>query len=174
MRRLMLLRHGKSAWPDDVEDLERPLAQRGRAAAKRMGRYLAAQELVPDAVLVSHARRARDTWHLAEGALGKPPAYTEPRIYEAAPEALFAVLRGAAHGIRSLLLIGHNPGLQELAELLTTTASRPARTPWQRKYPTGALAVIDLDIGAWREASPGCGTLERFVTPRSLEQEEDG
>jgi phosphohistidine phosphatase len=172
-RRLILLRHGKSAWPDDVEDLERPLAKRGRAAAKRMGRYLAAQDLVPDAVLVSPARRAQETWHLAKRHLDERSSETDPRIYESAPETILAAVRDTADHIRSLLLVGHNPGLQELARLLTMEATGPTRMPWGEKFPTAGLAVIDLHVVAWSEVSPGRGSLERFVTPRSLEEEED-
>src|SRR5689334_20311557 len=114
MRRLMLLRHAKSAWPDGVEDHERPLAERGRVAAPLMGRYMAEHGLLPDFAIVSTARRAQETWALVAPALGRDTAQRdEARIYEARSEAILEVIRETAAGVRTLLVVGHNPGFQD-------------------------------------------------------------
>jgi phosphohistidine phosphatase len=169
--RLLLLRHGKSAWPDGIDDLERPLARRGREAAQHMGRYLAEEGLVPDLVLVSPAKRTEETWTLAKEVLAGVAARAEPRIYEAPPERLLAVIREVDAEVGTLLLVGHNPGLEELLRLLLPAEERYARA--KTKFATAGLAVIDLDAPGWREVKPGVGSLERFVTPRSLGWRDD-
>ena len=169
MRRLLLLRHGKSAWPEGVDDGDRPLAKRGRAASKRMGRHMAAAQLVPDVALISPARRAQETWELAKSALGSAKARTEPRIYEASPERLLAVIQDTDDDAQTLLLVGHNPGFQELVQLLTAEEISPQeKRDW--KYPTAALAVLDFPIARWGDISPGSGILHSFVTPKALEK----
>ncbi|HEX2727256.1 MAG TPA: histidine phosphatase family protein [Beijerinckiaceae bacterium] len=169
----MLLRHAKSAWPDGTGDLERPLAGRGREAAPRMGAYLAGEQLIPDLVLVSPARRTQETWALVRPHLGDAAVRTEPRIYEAPAERLLAVARETDAGTATLLIVGHNPGLADLLRLLVGGGDRLALTKAMTKYPTAGLAVIDLPNGAWRELSPRSGRLDRFVTPKSLGLGED-
>ncbi|GLK82541.1 SixA phosphatase family protein [Ancylobacter defluvii] len=170
MLRLMLFRHAKSDWPAGVADRERPLAPRGRRAAPVMGTYMVRSGLTPSQVLVSPARRTLETWAAACDSWASPPPTTyEEAIYEAAPEMLLDVVR--RRGTDSpLMLVGHNPGLESLTSRLVAAADR-ARLPV--KFPTGGLAVIDLPAKGWAEVGPGTGTLERFVTPRSLEAEED-
>lgn len=174
MLRLMLLRHAKAAWPKDVADLDRPLAERGRKAAPLMGDYLARENLLPDLVIVSPATRTRQTWDLvgAEFARAFPgeqiPVVYEPRIYEAPVESLLDVIQDD-HQARTLLMIGHNPGFEELAHMLVSHGDRYAFARLSQKYPTSGLAVIDFNIGSWAEVTPRSGRLDRFVTPRSLE-----
>lgn len=171
MPRLILLRHGKSAWPDGMDDLERPLAKRGRKASERMGQYLADEGLRPDLTLVSPALRTQETWDFAKSPLGEVPMRPEPRIYEAPPERLLAVLKGIEPEVGTLLMVGHNPGMHELLRLLVAHVDRYALGAIA-KYPTGGLAVIDLPK-AWPDLSPGSGRLDRFVTPKSLGEGED-
>src|SRR5215212_5982173 len=166
--RLLLLRHGKAASPDGIEDSDRPLTRRGRDAARRMGLYLAEQGLVPDLALVSPARRAQETWSLAEPALGGVPARSDARIYEAPPDRLLAVVREATPEIRTLLVVGHNPGLEELLRMLLSREERYATAATMAKFPTAALAAVDLAASTWRAVAPGLGPLHRFVTPKSL------
>ncbi|HKH33807.1 MAG TPA: histidine phosphatase family protein [Beijerinckiaceae bacterium] len=173
MRRLMLLRHGKSDSPSGVSDIDRPLARRGKEAVPRIATHMAEEQLFPDLALVSPARRARESWDLLAPKLGEVPARSEPRIYEAPPERLLAVIRELGPGVRSVLLVGHNPGLEDLAKLLIRHGDRYAFARIGRKYPTAGLAVIDLAIEGWRELKPGSGRLDRFVTPKSLGQDED-
>lgn len=166
--RLLLLRHAKSAWPDGVPDHDRPLAGRGLKAAPSMGRYMAREKLVPDLALVSTARRTRETWALVATEL---PSTIERRdagdIYEAPVERLGAVLRAADPEVRTLLLVGHNPGFQDLALDLIGEGEADSLSLLRYKFPTGALAVIDFTAG-WQDVKSGSGKLERFVLPRSL------
>lgn len=169
MRRLMLLRHAKSNWPTGVADRERPLAARGREAAPVMGRYLADELLLPDLVLVSPARRTVETWELVAPMLPeRPPSHVEPRIYEASPDALLRVAQEAEPAVRTLLMIGHNPGFEEIAARLAGHGDRYASARMAQKYPTCGLAVLDFSIEDWRDLGPRGGRLERFVTPASI------
>ncbi|WP_407519823.1 SixA phosphatase family protein [Methylobacterium oryzisoli] len=173
MRRLILLRHAKSDWPDGVADSDRPLAPRGREAAPRMAAHLAEEGLVPDRVLVSPARRTQETWDLVRPALPGAADETVPQLYEASAKRLLDVVRSAPDEAATLMLIGHNPGLQELGHHLLSDDDRDGLRALARKFPTAAVAVIDLAADRWAEISPGTGTLERFVTPKTLGAEED-
>jgi phosphohistidine phosphatase len=175
MRRLMLLRHAKSDWSvGGQRDHERALAARGRAAAPLIGAYMAHHGLKPDKVLVSTARRARETWDLVAPAFGqKLDVSVDERLYEANPKALLTPLRAVDAGAHSLLIVGHNPGLQELASLLMASGDVDARQRLLEKFPTAALAVIDFQIDAWSELTPHSGRLDRFVTPRALDADPD-
>lgn len=171
MRRLILFRHAKSAWPQGVPDRERPLAGRGRLAAPLMGAYIADHGLIPELVLVSPALRAQQTWTSAGADWPQHPRLaSEPAIYEAAADRLLDVVKDQDAAVRSLMLVGHNPGL---ADLMTTLVTRNQRGELPLKYPTAGLAVIDLPVDAWAEIVPRIGTLERFVTPKSLGSEDD-
>ena len=171
MRRLLLLRHGKAAWADGLDDLERPLTRRGREAAQRMGAYLAEEGLVPDLALVSPARRTEETWRLAKPALAGAHERYEQRIYEAPPVRLLAVVRDVEPAVGTLLLVGHNPGLEELLRLLLPAEERYTHARVRAKFPTAGLAVVGVTAPSWREVTSG--SLERFVTPRSLGWRED-
>lgn len=169
MRRLILLRHAKSDWSEGVADLDRPLAPRGREAAPRVGRYLAAEGLLADLVLVSPARRTQETWELVCAELGTaPPAQTEPLIYEASTARLLDVVRQQPDACHVVMMIGHNPGFETLADLLAQNGSQLARSAMDEKFPTAAVAVIDLPVDHWADVMPRTGRLDRFVTPRML------
>lgn len=173
MRRLLLLRHAKSDWSKGVLDADRPLASRGRDAAPRMGAYLRDEQLFPDLALVSPARRARETWDLVRPALGEVEMRFEPRIYEAPVERLLAVVREVEPAIRTLLMIGHNPGLADMAKRLVGHGDRYAFARLAQKYPTAGLAVIDFATEDWAGMGLGEGRIDRFVTPKSLGADED-
>lgn len=169
MRRLLLLRHAKSEWPNGVADPERPLAPRGRAAAPRMAAYLAREQLVANKVLVSPARRTRETWDLVSPLLKPAPEMaSEPRIYEAPVARLLAVLREQPADVHTLMLVGHNPGLEDLTLMLCASAAGDALERVKVKFPTGALAVIDLPVDEWSAVAPETGRLDRFIQPREL------
>ena len=169
MRRLILLRHAKSDWPDGTPDHERPLAERGREAAPVIGAYMAREGLVPDRVLVSSARRTQETWALVAPQLrSSPEVEREPRIYEANVSTLLAVVQGQPVACHTLLMVGHNPGFEDLAARLTDSGSVEARLAMAAKFPTGALAVIDLPVDRWEDVTPKSGRLDRFITPRAL------
>ena len=169
MLRLMLLRHAKSNWPAGVADRDRPLAARGREAAPLMGGYLAQELLLPDLVLISPARRTVETWELVAPMLPENPATQyEPRIYEARTSALLDVVQETAPVVKTLLMIGHNPGFEDLAQSLTGHGDRYAAARMSQKYPTCGLAVLDFAIEDWRDVAERGGRLDRFVTPASL------
>jgi phosphohistidine phosphatase len=170
MRRLLLLRHAKSDWSlPGQADHDRDLAARGRKAAPLVGRYMAEHAIIPDHAIVSTATRTRETWRLvADMFPRKPPADFEDRIYEASPRDILAAIAGAPASARSLLVVGHNPGFHEIANLLVASGDKRMRATLQDKFPTAALAVIDLDIDDWAAIRPGSGRLESFVTPRAL------
>ena len=169
MKRLLLLRHAKSAWPDGVEDHDRPLAERGRRDAPRMGAYMASVGIQPDFALVSSAQRTQETWALVAPALAKPcPSRTVPSIYEAEPAAILAAIHAVPDESETLLVIGHNPGFEDLAALLAPEGEAEALTRLKTKYPTAGLAVMAFDVKTWAEAVSGGGRLEAFVTPKTL------
>jgi phosphohistidine phosphatase len=175
MRRLMLLRHAKSDWSvGGQRDRDRALAVRGREAAPRIGAYMTQHGLKPDKALVSSARRARETWDLVAPAFGREVdvAYDD-RLYEVGAKALLDPLREVPAAVHGLLVVGHNPGLQELANLLMASGDIDARQRLLEKFPTTALAVIDFPIDAWSALSPRSGRLDRFVTPRALHADTD-
>jgi phosphohistidine phosphatase len=167
--RLILLRHAKSAWPDGVADRERPLAERGRKAAHVVGAYMAREKLIPDLALVSPARRAQETWKLVRKTLSeKIDERDAPDIYEVSAERIVDVILAVGPDIRTLLIVGHNPGMENAASLLVADGDADAVDRMEDKFPTAGLAVIDFDVDGWDEIAAGSGYLERFVTPKSL------
>jgi len=165
MRRLILMRHAKSDWDDpSLSDHDRPLNSRGRKAARALGRWLREQDLIPDTALISTATRTRETWEGLVSDWSSPPEATFLReLYHAEPDAMLAVLRKAE--TPTLLLLGHNPGLAELAHLLVAEA--PDHPKFAR-YPTGATLVADFDTEGWGEIRPGAARTIAFVVPRDL------
>ncbi|MFA7416730.1 MAG: histidine phosphatase family protein [Rhizobium sp.] len=167
--RLILLRHAKSAWPDGVADKERPLAPRGLEAASLMGEYMAREGLLPDLVLVSTARRTQETWAIVKEALAAPVASRKvDELYAAPAERMLGVLRSVDPNYHSVMIVGHNPGTQDLARWLAGQDESDARQRLGEKYPTAGLAVFDFEAGDWHKLVKGAGRLERFVTPRSF------
>ena len=171
MLNLMLLRHAKSSWADAGQaDSDRPLNSRGRHAAVAVGRYLAANDLMPQLVLCSPARRARETWGLVAGELTALPAILiVAEIYSFGDgTALMECLRHKAGGAQSVLLVGHNPSIGRLAQILIGKGSDKLREQLEKKYPTAALAVISFDFDSWGALTAGAGTLLRFVSPKDI------
>jgi phosphohistidine phosphatase len=171
MRKLFLLRHTKSSWDDPaIEDFDRPLNGRGRKDAKRMGKYMAEQGIRPGIALVSGAVRTLATWEMIEPHLEGVPVTIEAKLYEAGKSQLLTRLRGLDEHMDSALLIGHTPGIGRLAEILVGHHGDPALlVEMVAKFPTGALAVIELNIAHWGELEAGRGRLAAFVRPKDLE-----
>jgi phosphohistidine phosphatase len=167
MRRLILLRHAKSAYPDGVSDHERPLAPRGQRDAPIMGKEMARRGLQPDHVVISTARRTRETFTLIEPFLGRHTSHYERAVYEAPIDAILRVIRGVEPQVSSLMIIGHNPGLERMASHLVEGGGTVA-TPLDDKFPTAGLAVIDFDITQWNEVKAHRGKLALFLTPKLL------
>ncbi len=169
MRRLIILRHAKSDWPSGFSDFDRPLAARGKLAAPLMGRYLKAEGLIPDLAVVSSSRRTVATWELVHPELGEVvPHLLEKRIYEAPYENLIEVIKAVSPEVRTLLLIGHNPGSEELASSMIGYGDRFAAQRLRTKYPTAGLCVLDFDVQNWSDIAEHSARLDRFVTPASL------
>jgi phosphohistidine phosphatase len=173
MLRLILLRHAKSSLPSGTEDAERPLSDRGKAAARLMGGYMAHHSLIPDRVLCSPARRTRDTWtgisaHWPAAKDAADIIVFDARLYEATCEGILSVIRDQDNAARTLLLLGHNPGLQEAAEFLIAAGDVDLRERLREKFPTAALAVIDFALDRWNLVHEHSGRLDRYVTPRSV------
>ena len=171
-RQLILLRHAKSAWPDDVPDHERPLAPRGRRDAPAAGRWLRKSGYVPNRVLCSTARRARETWQLAEEKLGAHPTTTfEDRVYGASIADLLDLARQTPAGVRTLLIVGHDPAMRgltlELAGDPPGEAEAEALARVGVKYPTAAIAVLTF-TDSWLDLGPGRARLATFATPRDF------
>lgn len=170
MKTVLLLRHAKSSWDEpQLPDHLRPLAPRGKKAAPRIGSYMAEQGLQPGLVLCSPARRALDTWNLVSEQLG---GVTQVDIledlYHTSPATLLALIGELPDSIDSVLLVGHNPTFEELALSLAGEGDEEGLAEMARKYPTGALAVIDFPIERWREIQAGLGSLRVFVRPRAI------
>ena len=171
MKRLYLLRHTKSDWADpDRVDADRPLSPRGRRTAPALGRYMRREGLIPAFALSSTARRTEETWELLSPALkAEIPLETSSKLYLASPMRLLKAIRGLPEKYPSVIVIGHNPGLQALALELVGAGEAAARARLATKYPTGGLAVFDFTAGQWSEIAAGKGRLERFVIPRDLD-----
>lgn len=170
MKTLYLLRHAKSDWSrEGLDDHERALAPRGERACLRIGDWLAREVAPPDLVLCSSARRAVDTLERLLPRLGTRPAVRVDRsLYLATPSDLLAVVAGVEDEVAGLMLVGHNPGMHAFAVELAGGGDREVTRRLSRKFPTAALAVLRFSVGSWREIRPGEGTLDHFVTPRSL------
>ena len=150
-----------------MEDVDRPLAPRGARAADRMREYLDAEEIRPELVLCSSALRTRET--LARVLPGLGPELTvriEPSVYSFEADQLLERLREVPGDVASVMLVGHNPAMQELASLLARGGDRLDEL--RRGFPTAALAELNLGGGSWRELAPGTGRLTRFIVPREL------
>lgn len=174
MLRLWLLRHAKSAWDDPgLDDFARPLSPRGKKACRALARHVAERNLQPCLVLCSPATRTRQTWErldkrLSGGAPDPIPVRFEPSLYLADPTTLLALTRAAPTDCRELMLIGHNPGLEEFAARLSGSAAGDALDRLTEKYPTGGLAEIAFPVKAWAQVAPKAGFLASFVVPAQL------
>lgn len=170
MKTLLLLRHAKSSWADPAAaDFDRPLDRRGRAAARRMGKYLADEGLVPDLILCSAAERARETLAFLQGGFDrKRPVRIEKALYDATPARIVRVLETADAAADRVMVIAHNPGMEDLARILAKAGDGKARRRMLVKYPTAALAVVKVPAAGWRGLAKTATSLERFVCPKDL------
>ncbi len=171
MLTLCLFRHAKSSWDDPGQtDAERPLNVRGRKAAVAMGRYIAAEGLLPDRILCSTAVRTRETVARAfAGVAGAPDPELIDAIYLAPAERLLDLVRKLPAAAERVMIVGHNPGLQDLALGLVASGTDDAVARLAEKLPTAALVVITFEAASWRVVAPRSGRLKRFITPRDLE-----
>lgn len=182
MAKLVLLRHAKSAWPE-VSDHERPLAPRGRRDAPAAGRWILLSGHLPDLVLCSTARRTRETWQLAQPEMGSTAQVRfEDGVYRATATGLLSIIRRTAPEVATLMVIGHDPAIPEVALMLAgqVAAADPGGGPagqrerpdplrrMQVKFPTAAVAVLELTGVTWSQLSPGQARLLEFMIPRDI------
>ena len=175
MRRLLLLRHAKAErLQSGGRDHDRILAKRGREDATAIGAYLVRHKLVPDRALVSTSARTRETWALVASAFAKaPPAKFESSIYESSSEAILKAIKATEPTAKTLVVVGHNPGMQQLAAILVASGDIEARQRMLEEFPTAAFAMIGFATESWDGVHANGGRLEHFVTPHTLEAATD-
>ncbi|MEU3098290.1 histidine phosphatase family protein [Streptomyces sp. NPDC006967] len=167
LRRLVVLRHAKSARPEGVTDHERPLAARGRRDAVAAGRALAEADCLPGLALCSTAVRARRTWELAAAQWGTPPPVRrDPRLYHGDVPGLLAVIHEVPAEVETLLLVGHNPGLEDLVLALAGDGLEDTLERVRAKFPTSAIAALSWRGPAWRDLAPRTALLTSLTVPR--------
>jgi phosphohistidine phosphatase len=172
--RLLLLRHAKSDWGDkSLDDHDRPLSRRGIEAAPRMAAYMRTRNYTPDLVKCSTSRRTRETLELIAPAFASSPKIEfSRRLYLAERRTLLEEIRSTPAQSRTLMLIGHNPGMGEFAQKLAALPEDDAEAARQDRlalnFSTAALAVFEFDAGEWREVGEGRGRLIDFVRPKDL------
>lgn len=171
MHRLLLFRHAKAERSiPGAPDRDRALTKRGRHDALRIGAYMAKHALVPDGVLFSPARRTQETWALAGEALHPSPACAAVEtLYDATAHAILAAIKALPATLRATLVVGHNPGLHELALMLIASGDIDTRERLREGLPTSGLAVIDFAFDDWSRLHPHSGRLDRFVSPKALD-----
>jgi len=180
MRRLMLLRHAKTEHDaPSGHDQDRRLDERGRLDAAAIGTWIARHPPLPDTVLVSTAVRAKQTWEIARDAikdavreqLQQPQVELLDELYGAEPAQLLRIIRmAAATDPARLMLIGHNPGMHELALMLAGSGDAAAKKSLEDNLPTAGLAILDFAIDDWNEVAFRRGKLVRFTSPKLLKQ----
>ncbi|MBV9990624.1 MAG: histidine phosphatase family protein [Alphaproteobacteria bacterium] len=173
MKRLLLLRHAK-AERETADDIKRGLEKRGEKDAARMGRFLRDDAYVPDLVLSSTSMRTRKTVELLLPELGAAPRIEyQSELYLAEPEVILSLIRRVPDKAGVLMVVGHNPGLEQLALALAAVPLekklRKRYDVMDEKFPTTALAVIDFHVTRWIDLTPGRGELDAFVRPKDLE-----
>jgi phosphohistidine phosphatase len=174
MKTLLILRHAKAeAHTGPAGDHARGLNGRGQKASGDMGAYLSQHGPVPDLIICSDARRARETMDGVLVALsGNPKIELEPKLYLAVPDTILQRLRKADDRFETVMIVGHNPGLEDLArDLVAHPVAGAGASVFARmsaKFPTGALAQIGFDLDSWAFVDYGTGRLNAFIVPRDL------
>jgi phosphohistidine phosphatase len=174
MKTLSLFRHAKSDWNDArARDFDRPLNDRGRRGAMLMGRHIHQAGYPCARIIASPAARCAETIELASQAVGQTyPVIWDRRIYLASSATLIDLLQQQEGEPASLLMAGHNPGLEDLIfDLVPDDGSSPLRDIVEQKFPTAAYAVLELDVEQWSEVAEGCARLVHLTRPRDLDAE---
>jgi phosphohistidine phosphatase len=174
MRRLFLVRHAKAELSVGRDDYARKLTERGRADARRVAKALAGHHFLPDVLIHSGAARAKQTAEIfAAEWRSKVELEQDARLYDASLTALLERVRALADAPKRVGLVGHNPGLGELATALIGSGAEPERHRLAAKYPTGAVAVLDFSIQRWEQVARNSGMLALYLTPAELEADAD-
>jgi phosphohistidine phosphatase len=169
--RLLLYRHAKSDWGDPaLDDIDRPLNTRGRAAARAMAAYVAEENLLPDLILCSTAQRTRETLAKLTSHLNRECEIRLRRdLYWQGEDSYLTIIRSNGGSARTLMVIGHNPATESTAQELMGSGPEDAIRDIGTKYPTAAIAVLDFAVDKWTDLTAESGRLERFVKPRDLD-----
>ncbi|MCD9186055.1 MAG: histidine phosphatase family protein [Pyrinomonadaceae bacterium] len=159
MKKLYILRHAKSSWDNPVlADFERPLNERGIKTADFMGKFISENDLLPDLILSSPATRARETANIIKKTAElQAEIKFEENIYESSPQMLLKILSEIKENFQTVMLVGHNPGLEGLIKTLTGEL---------QSMPTAGLAVIEVNAEKWKEIKPESGILQNLVRPK--------
>lgn len=170
MKRVILVRHGKSSWDDPtLDDHDRPLNARGKRAAPLTGAWLAKKGLAPDAVLCSSSKRTRQTAKRLAEALPLPEPVIERGLYHAAPVEMRDRLTVLDTALETVMVIGHQPGIGALARKLSGGKARPRCARAFEHFPTAAAAVLEFDIDDWSDLEWATGRFVDFAMPRELD-----
>jgi len=166
MRRLLLLRHAKATPATGRNDFDRALVERGRRDAAGIGAFVAEIGMIPDLVIYSSAARARETAAIVLKAWPRPvEARAEAGLYEAARDAIQAIVRALPNTAQSVMLVGHNPGVADLANHLVGSGAKSDIARMAGKFSSAGLAVLEFDVDRWRDVAQGSALLARFATP---------
>ncbi len=168
MKRVYLLRHAKSSWSEEgMKDHDRPLNARGRGAAQRMGAEMKFRDYIPDVILCSSAKRTQETLSLMAPAMGADiPARIDADLYLAGTDVLLERIRGTSADADSIMLVGHNPGLEQM--IVELTNPKTTSHPCPDKLPAGALVVVDFDVESWGDVAPRTGDIADLIFPKLL------
>lgn len=160
MKKLYILRHAKSSWDNPIlADFERPLNERGITTAEFMGKLLLKNDYQADLIVSSPAVRAKETANIVKKAANFPADIRfEENIYEASPQTLLKIIAELKENLQAVMIIGHNPGLEGLIKILTSES---------QSLPTAGLAIIELNIGNWKEIKPESGKLQELLRPKA-------
>lgn len=165
LRELLILRHAKSDWKEDLDDIERPLSEKGKKAANRLGQWLRDQHLTPDYILISPAQRTQQTFKRLKINKDTCPHHIEDALYLATLEELLDTLSHIPKHYERVMIIGHNPGLEQLAQYLEH--ENHCETCETRLFPTSALAHFILP-NDWKHLQAGSGKLAQFIRPKDI------
>ncbi len=171
MRHVILFRHAKSSWDNvGLDDFDRPLSKRGTTDAPRMGAYIARHLPKPNWIVCSTAVRTRQTLALIQKQIGiaDDVIQFEPDIYEAPPARILSCIRALSDQVETVLIIGHNPGLQAIAMQLTGSGEPELTEKMTMKFPTAAVAALSFDVKHWCDIAPHSGCLDTFMVPKRL------
>jgi phosphohistidine phosphatase len=169
MRRLILLRHSKAVPHTGQDDYERALTEGGREDADRIGQFIARKGLIPDLVIYSSAERTRETAEIVEESWPRRvKSLAENGLYEATRETILARVQSFPDTAAVAMVVGHNPGVAEIANLLAGGGDENDRLRMAAKFPTSAFAVLDFPGEKWADVEPRTGRLERFTAPADL------
>lgn len=172
MLKLILMRHAKSDWGDPaLSDFDRPLNKRGKKAAPLIGAYMAQNNIAPDLILCSSAKRTRETLDRVQSQWDeRPPARQLPQLYDQMAGSYIPIIQANGGDTKTLMLIGHNSATHSTALDLVGSGPDDLMDDMELNYPSGAMCLLEFDINDWNELEPGTGTLKLFLKPRSLSE----